>query len=62
MIDIYLTTLSIKAMFIRSLTLRIKADLNYLDKYIFNKYWFRDNVIVGVKGNVITILLRLRPP
>ena len=30
--------MSIKAMSIRSLTLRIKADLNYLDNCTFYKY------------------------
>ena len=62
MTDKNLTPLSIKAKFICSLTLRIKADFNYLDKDTFNKYWCRDKAIVRVKGNVITILLRLHTP
>ena len=56
------TTLNVKAMFIRSLTLRIKADFNRLERHIFNKYWCRDSALVRVEGNSITILLRLHPP
>ena len=56
------TTLNVKAMFISSLTLRIQADFNRLERHIFNKYWCRDSALVRVEGNSIKILLRLHPP
>lgn len=52
----------IKAFFIRTLSLRIKADFERYDASTFSRYWCRNNSVVCVEGNVIRILLRLHPP
>lgn len=56
------TTICIKAFFIRTLSLRIKADFERLDKATFSKYWCKNYSVVRVEGNSIKILLRLHPP
>ena len=56
------TILSIKALFVRTLTLRIKADFYRLENTLFAKYWGRNNTIACVEGNKIKVLLRLHPP
>ena len=56
------STLCIKALFIRTLTLRIKADFVRFDNSKFSKYWCRNNSITRIDGNSIIILLRLHPP
>jgi len=56
------TTLSIKSMFIRTLSLRIKADFKRLDRDTFSEYWCRDNAVAYIDGDAVKILLRLHLP
>ena len=56
------TTIGIKACFIRNLSSRIKADFVRFLLDIFSKYWCKNNNLVIVEGDTIKILLRLHPP
>jgi hypothetical protein len=56
-------TQDIKAFFIHTLTMRIKADFQRFDSLTFSRYWCNNNnSITRVEGNSIKILLRLHPP
>ena len=56
------TTIGIKAFFIRTLSSRIRADHKRFDSDRFCKYWCKNNNIVHLDGESIKILLRLHPP
>ena len=56
------TTLGIKSLFIRTITLRIKADFKRFDLDTFTQYWCKDNKIACVEGNTVKVLLKLHPP
>ena len=55
------TTLRIKAMFIRNVTLRDKAVFFYF-RDTFMKHLCRDKAGVRVEGNLIKVLLHLHSP
>ena len=54
------TTIGIKAFFIRTLSSRIRADFVRFDPDRFCKYWCK--ILILLEGESIKILLRLHPP
>ena len=60
-LNMKISTLNIKALFINTLILRIKADYK-LNNKTFTQYWGFNNCIYKIENNNVKLKLRLHPP